>query len=152
MSHGNKFESGKSRRHEAVIFDLDGTLADTEDPDAKHKKKDEGFRAMARNADANDFILDKVKKAKNKGQDVVVLTARSAHYRADTVRWLNEKGIPYDSLVMRPKDDHRKDRVVKESLLKEDVLPHFDPVRAFDDKSKNRKMYEQHGIKAKGVK
>ena len=152
MSHGNTFESGKSRRHEAVIFDLDGTLADTTDPEAKHKVKDDGFRAMARTADTNEDIVAKAKKAKAKGRDVVVLTARSDHYRADTARWLHENGIPYDSLVMRPKNDARKDRVVKEALLREDVLPHFDPVWAIDDKAKNRKMYEKHGIKAKGVK
>lgn len=151
MSHGNAFETSKSRRHKAVIFDLDGTLADTQDPDAKHKIKDDGFRAMAQSADPNDYIVEKAKKAKAKGNDVVVLTARSAHYRADTVRWLNEHGIPYDSLVMRPKDDARKDRVVKEALLKEDVLPQFDVSKAWDDKKKNRKMYEKHGIDAKGV-
>lgn len=152
MSHGNAFESGKTKRHKAVIFDLDGTLADTNDPEAKHKKKDDGFRAMARTAAPNEDMVEKAKKAKQRGEDIVVLTARSAHYRSDTVRWLNENGVPYDSLIMRPTDDDRKDKVVKQDLLREDVLPHFDPVKAFDDKKKNRKMYEKNGINAKGVK
>lgn len=152
MSHGNSFETSKTKRHEAVIFDLDGTLADTNDPEAHHKRDHDGFRAMARSAEVNEDMVEKVKKAKKDGKDIVILTARSAHYRNDTARWLNEKGISYDSLVMRPTDDQRKDKVVKEALLREDVLPHFDVNKAYDDKKKNRKMYEKNGINAKGVK
>lgn len=106
---------------------------------------------MANSAPVNQDILDKILKAKKKGDEVVILTARSAHYRSDTVRWLSEHGVPYDSLVMRPTDDERKDRVVKQDLLENHVLPYFEPKKAYDDKSKNRKMFKKHGIKAKGV-
>lgn len=106
---------------------------------------------MAQQAPVNQGILDKLLKAKKKGDEVVILTARSAHYRSDTVRWLTENGVPYDSLVMRPTDDTRKDKVVKRDLLENHVLPHYAPTKAYDDKAKNRKMFEKHGIKAKGV-
>ena len=152
MSKNHEFEHGAKRRgKKAVIFDLDGTLADTEDPNAHHKENHEGFRRHALGADAIPKMVDKVRKAKDKGRDVVILTARSAHYRKDTKTWLNEHGVPYDALFMRPVDDDRKDKVVKKSLLKEEILPNFKVKKAYDDKKKNVKMFKREGIDAKQV-
>ena len=66
-------------------------------------------------------------------------------------RWLDNKNIPYDALIMRPIGDDRKDKVVKESLLKEEVLPNFKVKKAYDDKKKNVKMFKNEGIDAKRV-
>lgn len=152
MSKNHEFENGAKRNGKrAVVFDLDGTLADTSDPNAHHKTNHEGFRSHARAADAIPEMVKKVRKAKEDGRDVVILTARSAHYRTDTKSWLNEHGIPYDGLYMRPTDDTRKDKVVKRDLLTEQVLPNFDVKKAYDDKSKNVKMFRKEGIKAKKV-
>lgn len=152
MSKNNSFESSKGKQgKKAVIFDLDGTIADTTDPKGHHKINHDGFRQHINAADANHKIVEKVRKAKDKGRDVVILTARSAHYRTDTKTWLHKHGVPYDSLLMRPIDDHRKDEVVKEDILKENVLPNFDIKKAYDDKAKNVKMFRSEGIKAKKV-
>ena len=151
-SKNHEFDHGKKRGNKkAVIFDLDGTLADTNDPKAHHKDNHEGFRAHAAGADAIPEMVDKVRKAHKKGRDVVILTARSAHYRKDTKTWLNQHGVPYDALFMRPVGDDRKDKVVKKSLLKEEVLPNFEVKKAYDDKKKNVKMFRNEGIKAKKV-
>ena len=148
----HSFETGKGRKgKKAVIFDLDGTLANTEDPNAQHKEDHQDFRNRARSATTFPEIVGKVHEAKEKGMDVVILTARSAHYRKDTKEWLNEHGIPYDALLMRPIDDDRKDKKVKKSLLKEEVLPNFEVKKAYDDKKKNVKMFRKEGIKAKQV-
>jgi len=152
MSKNNSFESSKGKHgKKAVIFDLDGTLADTVDPNGHHKENHEGFRQHIRGADANQDMVDKVRKANEKGRDVVILTARSAHYRNDTKKWLHEKGVQYDSLLMRPKDDSRKDKVVKKDILEKEVLPNFKVKKAYDDKEKNVKMFRKEGIKAKKV-
>lgn len=152
MSKNNAFESSKGKHgKKAVIFDLDGTLADTVDPNGHHKENHEGFRQHIRGADANQDVVDKVRKANEKGRDVVIMTARSAHYRDATKKWLHEKGIPYNSLIMRPKDDLRKDKVVKKDLLEHNVLPNFQVKKAYDDKEKNVKMFRKEGIKAKKV-
>jgi hydroxymethylpyrimidine pyrophosphatase-like HAD family hydrolase len=148
----NSFQSSKNKRHEAVIFDLDGTLALTSDPKGHHKIDHDGFRAKVRGAVLNEDIAEKLKDAKKQGDEVVILTARSAHYRQETQKWLHENGVHYDSLIMRPTDDNRKDKVVKRDLLLEDVVPKFNVREAFDDKKKNRKMYEKEGIDAKKVK
>ena len=101
----------------------------------------------------NEKILKKMQQAEKNGENIVILTARSAHYRDETKKWLHKNHIPFDALVMRPTDElTKKDSKMKRELLDEDVLPKFDVKEAYDDKKKNRKMFEKRGIDAKGVK
>ena len=99
-----------------------------------------------------DSMVEKLKKAKQDGENVVILTARSAEYRDETKKWLHKNEIPYDALIMRPTDNKEKDKKVKKELLEEDILPKFDVDKAYDDKMKNVKMFRKLGIDAKKVK
>lgn len=157
MSRNNEFESQRAlhKRSDTVLFDLDGTIADTMTYEKHHKGKNgknQDFAQEALEVGVNQDILDKMHKAKKEGKAVVILTARSAHYRDETKKWLSKNGIPHDSLVMRPTDNTKKDQVVKRELLEEDILPKFDVSKAYDDRKKNRRMFEKLGIEAKGVK
>ena len=154
MSKNNEFELQKPlhKRAETVVFDLDGTIADNMKYEKHHKVRHEGFAKEALNVGVNESILGKMRDAKDDGKNVVILTARSAHYREETKKWLHKNEVPYDALVMRPTDNKDKDKVVKRDLLEEDVLPKFDVDKAYDDKKKNRKMFEKLGIDAKKVK
>jgi phosphoglycolate phosphatase-like HAD superfamily hydrolase len=154
MSKNNEFEQQKAihKRKNTVVFDLDGTLAMTDDPKARHKINHPKFAREAATAECNDKILDKMKKARDNGENVVILTARSAHYREVTKRWLHENNVPYDALVMRPTDNITSDKKVKKELLEEDILPKFDVKKAYDDKKKNVKMFDKLGIDGERVK
>lgn len=149
----NQFEVGKGKKghKKAVIFDLDGTIADTNDVAELHKINHPTFMQEVKYADPFPDMVAKLDKEKDKGRDVIILTARSAHYRKETKEWLHKHNISYDALIMRPIDDVRKDKVVKKALLKEDVLPNYDVKKAYDDRSKNVKMFRKEGIDAKKV-
>jgi len=157
MSKNNEFELQKPlhKRADTVIFDLDGTIADDMTYEKHHKGKNgknPDFAKEALHVDTFDKIVEKMKKAKDRGEAVVILTARSAHYRQETKQWLHSNDIPYDALVMRPTDDPKQsDKGLKKELLEEDILPHFNVIKAYDDKNKNVKMFKKHGIKAKKV-
>ena len=98
MNKNDSFETGKNKRSKkAVIFDLDGTLADIKDYEALHKINSDEFRQAAGHADAYPHMVALAKKAKQQGRDVIVLTARSAHYRSDTKNWLHNMGFPMTS-------------------------------------------------------
>jgi len=158
MSKNNEFELQKPlhKRADTIIFDLDGTIADNMTYEKHHKGKNGKHPQFAQEAlqvGVNKDIVKKMRKAKANGDAVVILTARSAHYRDETKKWLHKNEIPYDALVMRPTDDStQSDKGLKKELLEEDILPKFDVEKAYDDKKKNRKMFQKHGINAKGVK
>jgi hypothetical protein len=154
VSRNNDFEQQKAlhKRKDTVVFDLDGTLAMTNDPKAHHKIKHPKFAREAANAEVNDSMREKIKKARDKGENVVILTARSAHYRDITKKWLAQNEVPYDALVMRPTDNITSDKKVKRELLEEDILPKFDVKKAYDDKKKNVKMFDKLGIDGEQVK
>ena len=108
-------------------------MADIRDYEALHKINSDEFRQAAGHADAYPHMVALAKEAKQQGRDVIVLTARSAHYRSDTKNWLHKHGVPYDQLYMRPIDNDDKDKKVKKNILQEQVLPHFDVKKAYDD-------------------
>jgi len=150
MDKNDSFEIGRNKRSKkAVIFDLDGTLADIKDYEALHKINSDEFRQAADHAPAFPHMVALAKEAKQKGRDVIILTARSAHYRSDTKNWLHKNGVPYDQLYMRPIDNDEKDKKVKKHILEERILPNFEVKKAYDDKKKNVKMFRKEGIDAK---
>jgi hydroxymethylpyrimidine pyrophosphatase-like HAD family hydrolase len=156
MSKNNNFDLQKSvhKHADTVIFDLDGTLADEMKYEKHHKGingKHPKFAKEALNVPVIEDMVEKLRKEKDDGKNVVILTARSAHYRPETKQWLHKNNIPYDALVMRPTDNTEKDKKVKKELLKEDILPKLKVEDAWDDKKKNRKMYESMGIDAHKV-
>ena len=156
MSKNEEFHSQKALhdRKDTTVFDLDGTLADNMTYEKHHKGlkgKHPDFAKEAKSVGTKKSMVNEFHEASKHGK-VVVLTARSAHYRPETEEWLKKNDIDADSLIMRPSDSKKSDAVVKKELLEEDVLPKYDVKKAYDDKEKNRKMYRSVGIKAKGVK
>ena len=116
-----------------------------------HKHHHSKFAKEALKVDTIDKNVDKLQD-KAKENNIVILTARSAHYEGETKEWLKKNDIPYDELVMRPADDSKtKDAPLKEKLLKSKILPKYDVVKAYDDRKKNIKMFRANGIEAKKV-
>jgi phosphoglycolate phosphatase-like HAD superfamily hydrolase len=152
MSKNNEFETGRNKHSKkAIIFDLDGTLADTKDYEALHKIDSDEFRKVAKNADDYPHIVALAKEAHQQGRDVIILTARSAHYRTDTKEWLHRQGVHFDQLYMRPIGNDKNDKKVKKKILQDQILPNFEVKKAYDDKKKNVKMFRKEGIDAKKV-
>jgi FMN phosphatase YigB (HAD superfamily) len=92
----------KKKKEKAVIFDLDGTLANPYKHKQKHKVRNEGWAEEARTAPAIRKNVKKLRKQEKKGEDVVIMTARSAHYKKETKEWLKHHNIKPKELIMRP--------------------------------------------------
>lgn len=139
------------KKKEAVIFDLDGTLADPKKHKQRHKTRDEKWAEEARTAPAIRKNVKKLRKQEKKGEDIIVMTARSAHYEKETKDWLKHHDIKPKELIMRPKANKKADKVVKKDLLEKKIMPKYKVKKAYDDRSKNIKMFKKHDIKAKKV-
>lgn len=134
-----------------VVCDLDGTLSDgthrlhllpTEDLHLTESWSE--FNKAAFGDSPIKSTVAVVNGLWMSGFAIVILTGRSDEVMADTFKWLNENGVKYDTLIMRRKEDNRKDTIIKEEVLRAIGLENI--VCAFDDSPNVVKHFRSLGI------
>jgi len=123
---------------DAVIFDIDGTLADVNEflhhlvhrPDSPRDW--EGFHRAVGKAKVKLDVFYMLKLYNVRNITVILLTSRNEEWRAETAKWLKKKHIPYDVLMMRSKVDDRSAPEFKEDRFKK-IMQEFNIVQVFDD-------------------
>lgn len=140
----------------AVLLDLDGVLC--ENTFRKEYGDDRDYALFGRRCGNAVAIWDFVCFARALKMDkvaVFILTARSEKLRAITLKWLSEKGVPVDALLMRPKGNRQPDYVLKQKMLS-DLKRIYGlgreggllPLMAVDDDEEVLKMYENENVPA----
>lgn len=111
---------------ECVVFDMDGTLADTvplfthfEDKSIPRPLRMIRFQAEAAVCGPNAHVLAEALRLQAVGVPVVVLTARFERWREITTFTLESFGLIPDELIMRPNDDLLADAESKAALVQE---------------------------------
>lgn len=132
----------------AVIFDVDGTLADV--TSIRHhvlqRRKDfDAFHSLSVNVPPHQHVVDLAHQAKADGHAVIVVTARSTQWRNHTAMWLALNGIPSDAMFMRKQGDHRKDVLVKADILAR-IRTQYEVVHAVDDNPSIIALWKSEGI------
>jgi hypothetical protein len=122
-------------RRDAVIFDVDGTLADVasirhyvEGPTKNFNK----FHAAASLVPPHREVADLAASLKQAGLVIVVVTSRKEQWRWHTATWMRKWEIEYDHLYTRADRDGRRDVDVKRDILVA-ILRTYDVVLAVDD-------------------
>lgn len=110
------------RRREAVIIDIDGTVANSEPMaaipyPAPGESWDEWY-SHTPNLQPNDWVRDATQQIGDDAEKVII-TARAERYRDITEAWLDKHDVAYDKLVMRPHGDMRPDHEFKQEALDE---------------------------------
>jgi hypothetical protein len=136
----------------AVIFDVDGVLAD-----ANHRQDilfggggggRKNWKAFFEAA-GEDALIEEVARATelmDRDLCVVLLTARPTSIRATTLTWLEQHALRWDLLVMRPERDFRSSPDAKRLAVQELRAAGFDLRLAFDDDRRNVDMFHDEGI------
>ena len=133
----------------AIIFDVDGTLADCEH--RRHfvtgKKKD--FNAFY-DAMGDDPVKEEIRGLCNMyclhNWHIIICTGRPESYRAITKKWLKDHSVFYNELRMRP-DNRRNypDFEIKQDMLNE-IREEREVVIAIDDRNQVVDMWRRNGI------
>ena len=111
----------------AVIYDLDGTLA--------HMTSRGAYDWNRVGEDiADEFVGDMCHNHYKEGYTVIVLSGRSDVCKPETSLWLQDNCILYHKLLMRKEGDERKDSVVKEEILFDQISPHYNVHAVVDDR------------------
>lgn len=110
-------------RCKIIIFDIDGTLADTDHrvhhvrPEEGKKKDWSAFFAEAKKDMPHIHVVNILKMYEALEYTVVLCTGRPSNLRNDTVDWLNKHSIPYHVLLMRLSTDRGPDVEAKKEIL-----------------------------------
>lgn len=139
----------------AVIFDMDGTLADVSSIRHHLTKFDETkrtvvkhfhrFHAASVSVPPHHHVVNAAQVAKIMGNDVLVVTARKHMWRHHTAWWLAMHDVPSDMLMMRGNEDNRKDYEVKKDML-DTIRKAYNVIHAWDDNPSIIKLWTEEGI------
>ena len=148
-----------AERATAIIFDLDGVLADKHDGrgwfDYGDVKNDIPNIPMMRALGRLSFAYRAAISAGCRAPVTpVIVTGRERWSKPYTKDWLSAElgalGLTYDGvhLRMRPDGNRQPASELKEQILIERVIPEYDVALAFDDDPEVIEMYRRHGIAA----
>jgi len=126
---------------EVILCDLDGTLA--------HMNGKRGpFEWLKTDVDDLDEIVAKsIKDHMALGHKIIFMSGRSEEGRVPTEQWLEFYGFKYHALLMRKKDDFRKDNIIKEELYNEHIKGKYNVRHVYDDRNQVVNMWRSLGIK-----
>lgn len=138
---------------DAVIFDMDGTLADVSSirhylkkyDNGKNYKDFESFHRESVNVPPHSHVADCALRAHMLGSAILIVTARRAKWRHETAWFLALHGIPSDALYMRRNNDHRPDYEVKKDILNS-IRTKYNVIHAYDDNPSVIRLWQEEGI------
>ena len=130
----------------AVIFDLDGTLADNT---SRHP-----FDFDKLNTDKPiDFVVNLAKMYEATGHEIICVSGRNAGTKEEprkwhtmTKCWLDDNEIPWYTLKMRKEGDFRKDDIVKEEIFWNEIADKYNVVATVDDRQQVVEMWRRIGL------
>jgi FMN phosphatase YigB (HAD superfamily) len=134
-----------------VVFDLDGTLADTGHRlhllKYKPKKYDEFYELCGRD-ELNEDIASLFRLfSSNIGWKVIICTGRRSSTFEATHKWLTRHKLRYDELHLRKDGDFRPDEIIKSEMLDKLIEKGDKPDLVVDDRDKVVKMWRDRGIR-----
>ncbi|GAB4011630.1 MAG: NIF family HAD-type phosphatase [Bdellovibrio sp.] len=134
---------------EAIIVDIDGTLADVEHRvhHVRGDKKDwKSFNRSMGNDTLNLWCKKLIDAMKNKNYEVLLVTGRGEDYRDHTENWLKQNQVQYDHLWMRAAKDHRGDDIIKREIYFEKIKNQYDVLFVVDDRKSVVAMWRKLGL------
>jgi len=123
---------------EAIIVDIDGTLAHMEG----HRGPYEENKVHLDDPDV-EVILSVKAERDYIGRKVIIMSGRHETCKEATEAWLAKYGVEYDHIFMRAADDSRSDDIVKYELYMNNVHGKYKVAKVFDDRTKVVDMWRK---------
>ena len=117
----------ESKLEDAVIFDIDGTLA------LMGKRGPFDWDDVYKDS-INEIVSEQLAFHKSKGRKILVVTGRDGVCRKVTEDWLDLHELEYDEMFMRPIDDYRKDTAIKKEIYLNEIKDKYNVLAVYDDR------------------
>lgn len=134
---GQEYHKHTTSKKDAVIFDVDGTLADMT-----------GIRTpfqwdLVKQDKPHKHVVEMVQSARDNGYGIIFLSGRDAVCLEDTRQWLDEHtGITDAWLFMRSVGDMRKDTIIKKEIFYQYINNNFNIHYVVDDRPSVLRMWK----------
>lgn len=139
---------------DAIIIDLDGTLAQSQHvdqfTDVGGKVDWSAWMETNRFAPVNEWCRSIVNGAIAQGMKIIFLTARTGDAKGFEVTdgWLKNNGFANYELFMRHEGDFRPDLEIKRDIYNMNISPYYNVQYAVDDKKRVIDMWREIGVPA----
>lgn len=135
-------------KKQAIIFDVDGTLAENMDGRiARHGKKAAPFQEWDAWDDKPSEHVIKMLNSLKEEFTIIICSGRKDSAKDVLKDWLAEHDVHYDELFMRKSNDNRGDYTIKSEIYFENIEPFYEVFAAFDDRDQVVKAWRDLGIK-----
>jgi hypothetical protein len=132
----------------AVVFDMDGVLSDAANRQHFLAGPRRDWHSFFESC-GDDPLIEEVARLLSLLDDrlaVVLLTARPARVRPQTLDWLQRFGLRWDLLVMRERADQGSAREFKRRSVGELKTRGFELLLSFEDDRRNVAMFHDEGV------
>jgi phosphoglycolate phosphatase-like HAD superfamily hydrolase len=132
----------------AVVFDMDGVLSDASRRQHYLDRPFRDWEAFFQACGDDELIAEVARLLEVLDDDlrILLLTARPARVRDQTLAWLQRYGLRWDLLVMRDWDDFGSSRSYKQRVVGEFRQFGFELRLAFEDDRRNVDMFHAEGV------
>lgn len=122
----------------AILCDIDGTLA--------HMDGRSPYEWARVGEDKLDEKIAKLLTLLSYKYKIILVSGRDSVCRIETEAWLRKYNVHYDELFMRPIDDSRKDTLIKQEILDNDIKGKFNVFAVLDDRNQVVEMWRDNGL------
>ena len=133
----------------AVIFDIDGTLADLTHRlhyvSGQHKDWDAFFDKTC-DDEPHDETIGLANILAEAGKSILLVSGRPEKTRLATINWMENYGVQYHQLYMRPDGDFRPDYIIKSQILDGILADGYEIDFVVDDRQSVVDMWRERGI------
>lgn len=140
----------KRKDVKVVIQDLDGSLCNLDHRLYFMKREKKDWKNFFKEMDKDTpyyWCLDILKGLVKQDYEIVYCSGRPDNYQEVTRNWLIEHKIPNGLLLMRSRNDHRSDTVIKEIILDFEIKTRYSNIQfAIDDRKMVVEMWRRNNI------
>lgn len=133
----------------AVIFDMDGTLADCSHRlhwvrGAEKKNWKRFFEGVSQDEPRPEIV--RLAQELSQNNAIIIASGRPENLRKATIAWLEKYEVPFDAVFLRPEGDFRKDGEVKAEMIEFIRAQNFNPWLSIDDRQSAVDAWRSLGI------
>ena len=136
---GRKTYKGNINLDNAVVFDVDGTLAEM------HNRGPFDWDKVGHDR-IKPEVCTMLDGFREQGYKIVIMTGRDGVAFEKTKAWLEHHDIIFDDIYIRPAGDNRKDSIIKEEMFWKYVAPNYNVKAVVDDRPQVCRMWRELGL------